>query len=272
MIGIMHSAEPYGHLLVSGRPPTDTQLAALARCPQDQIPSLLDELGSVGVFSRTRTGVIYSRRMTRAERKSKDGRTAQKTGAKVPGSRRSQAVDKSIEKSTTYGVVDRVVDQPPSPQKPDKKEGSVSSLRSDTAAGPLDLKREVWDRGKRFLMRYGKTKEEAGALIGGWRKRLQSDGVMMDVLSKAEAGVPAGDVVAYIEAIMARSGGTAMSSSAPERSAEDQTLIWRAILTVWKRNGCRPQDWPEGHSVPPGEPGCQVPEHLLREFNVPVAA
>lgn len=76
-MAIMHRADPYGHLLVNGQAPTDTQLAVLVGAPPDQIPELLGELATAGVFSRTRSGVIYSRRMTRDEKKA---RTARKNG------------------------------------------------------------------------------------------------------------------------------------------------------------------------------------------------
>jgi hypothetical protein len=69
MLALMHEADPYGHLLINGRPPTDTQLAIQAGAPEAQIPALLVELESAGVFSKTRTGVVYSRRMTRDEKK-----------------------------------------------------------------------------------------------------------------------------------------------------------------------------------------------------------
>lgn len=77
ILGLMHEAEPYGHLLVRGSPPTDAQLAMLAGAAPDQIPELLGELESAGVFSRTRQGVIYSRRMTKDEKKR---RVARKNG------------------------------------------------------------------------------------------------------------------------------------------------------------------------------------------------
>lgn len=60
MIALMHEATPYGHLLVSSRLPTDTQLAALVGTSSEQITEALGELESAGVFSRTREGVIYS--------------------------------------------------------------------------------------------------------------------------------------------------------------------------------------------------------------------
>ncbi len=77
IICLMHESEPYGHLLVSGLPPTNTQLAVLVGTPPDQLSDLLGELEQVGVFSRTRKGVIYSRKMTRDNKKSV---TARKNG------------------------------------------------------------------------------------------------------------------------------------------------------------------------------------------------
>ena len=78
-IAIMHRAQPYGHLLINGRPVTDAQLAVSVGAPPEQIPALVRELSSAGVFSRTRKGVIYSRRMTRDEKKAQ---TARKNGQK----------------------------------------------------------------------------------------------------------------------------------------------------------------------------------------------
>lgn len=80
MIALMHEAVPYGHLIVSGQSPTDTQLAVLAGTPSDQIPGLICELESAGVFSRTKEGVIFSRKMTRAAKKSAIARKNGKNG------------------------------------------------------------------------------------------------------------------------------------------------------------------------------------------------
>jgi len=63
MLCLMHEAEPRGHLLLNGRPMTDAQLAALAGVPVTTAQELLGELETAGTFSRTRAGVIYSRRM-----------------------------------------------------------------------------------------------------------------------------------------------------------------------------------------------------------------
>jgi hypothetical protein len=74
---LMHEAEPYGHLIVNGHTVTETMLANLTGAGREQVTELLGELESAGVFSRTRKGVIYSRRMTRDDKKT---RTASKNG------------------------------------------------------------------------------------------------------------------------------------------------------------------------------------------------
>ncbi|MCA3268483.1 MAG: hypothetical protein ING19_20760 [Azospirillum sp.] len=65
LMTLMHEAEPYGHLLVSGKSPTARQLSGLLGGGLKEIEALLAELEEAGVFSKTDEGVIYSRRMTR---------------------------------------------------------------------------------------------------------------------------------------------------------------------------------------------------------------
>lgn len=79
MLCLMHEAIPYGHLLIEGKAPNDTQLAMLAGIPLDQVTNLLGELESAGVFSRSSKGVIYSRRLVRDEKRV---RNSQKNGQK----------------------------------------------------------------------------------------------------------------------------------------------------------------------------------------------
>lgn len=63
---------PYGHLSVEGRPlsPKDLQRLLSGQNGTEEIASLLDELVSLGVASRTAKGVIYSRRMVRDRHRS----------------------------------------------------------------------------------------------------------------------------------------------------------------------------------------------------------
>lgn len=127
---IMHRADPYGHLVVNGRPVTDVQLAVLAGTLPDRVPALVAELETAGVFSRNRAGTIYSRRMTRDEKRRKDGEVAKITGSTVPGSRRHQPTEKVSDNPTTIKVETKVAKQPPPDPEArshipkEKKEGS----------------------------------------------------------------------------------------------------------------------------------------------------
>lgn len=84
MLCVMHSAKPYGHLVVNGHPVTDTQLASLSGLPLDQVTALKVELENAGVFSRNTKGVIYSRRMTRDASKAAKCSAAGKSGGGNP--------------------------------------------------------------------------------------------------------------------------------------------------------------------------------------------
>lgn len=65
MIGLMHEADPYGHLIVGGVAPSTKQLAMILGDTERETVRLLKELETAGVFSRTDDGTIFSRRMIR---------------------------------------------------------------------------------------------------------------------------------------------------------------------------------------------------------------
>lgn len=74
LIAVAHEATPYGHVLVNGNAPDIAALARMVGVSESEMLSLVDELDRNGVFSRTRSGVIYSRRMIRDAKKSAEGR------------------------------------------------------------------------------------------------------------------------------------------------------------------------------------------------------
>lgn len=81
MLGIMHEADTYGHLLINGSAPTAKQIAALVSATPGQVEALLAELKAAGVPSFTAEGVIYSRRMVRdRERQERDKANGKKGG------------------------------------------------------------------------------------------------------------------------------------------------------------------------------------------------
>lgn len=71
MLGLMHEAEPYGHLVSAGRAMDYRTLSRLVGVDVGEVKRAVKELEDRGVFSRTDDGVIYSRRMIRDEQKRK---------------------------------------------------------------------------------------------------------------------------------------------------------------------------------------------------------
>lgn len=67
MLCIAHECEPYGHLSVNGNPMQAAQLARLVGLSARECSALLEELEGAGVFSRTDTQEIFSRRMVSDE-------------------------------------------------------------------------------------------------------------------------------------------------------------------------------------------------------------
>lgn len=63
MLCLMAKATPKGELRVGGEPCTVAELAAFVGKSEETVAPLLDELGRRGVFSTTRAGVIFNRRL-----------------------------------------------------------------------------------------------------------------------------------------------------------------------------------------------------------------
>lgn len=74
ILGLMHESEPYGSLLPAGSSPSAATIAMLIGRPESEVAPAIAELASAGVFSRTSSGVIISRRMVRDEQRRYDGR------------------------------------------------------------------------------------------------------------------------------------------------------------------------------------------------------
>lgn len=80
MLCVAAEADPTGYVTVNGRPLGVTDIARLAGVTETECESLLSELDRNGVFSRTRNGVIYSRRMVRDMKTAKKNRENGKKG------------------------------------------------------------------------------------------------------------------------------------------------------------------------------------------------
>jgi len=136
----MHFAQPYGHLVVNGNPVTETQLGLLTGTPQDQISALLAELENSGVLSKTRAGVIYSRRMTRDAKKAADAKKNGRLGG-----------NPNLTKSEGVNPPDNIPLAPkgqrPESRKKDSQEilgGLASSLQGRSSTWTPEQKKAAW--------------------------------------------------------------------------------------------------------------------------------
>jgi hypothetical protein len=73
---LAHDAEPYGHILIAGRQPSISDIAAIAGTTPGEAKALLTELKNAAVFSRTEGGIIFSRRMVKDAAASEKGKNA----------------------------------------------------------------------------------------------------------------------------------------------------------------------------------------------------
>jgi hypothetical protein len=80
MLCIMHQADPYGHLLINGKPVLPRQLAKLAGISDAECMKFILELESAGVYSRADDKTVYSRRMVRDKAKAEQAKLWGKGG------------------------------------------------------------------------------------------------------------------------------------------------------------------------------------------------
>lgn len=80
MLCVCARHEPKGYLAINGNPLAVDAIARLAGVAETEAETLMAELERNGVFSRNRSGCIYSRRMVRDEKRSQEGRKHKKRG------------------------------------------------------------------------------------------------------------------------------------------------------------------------------------------------
>lgn len=80
MLAIMSSEEPIGYLTDGGQPMSDIQLSRLVGSTPAEVRTLLDELDRLHIFSRTKGGLLYCRRIVRDEINARKNRDNGKKG------------------------------------------------------------------------------------------------------------------------------------------------------------------------------------------------
>lgn len=106
MLCVMHEGAPYGHLTIGGKPIEDGDLSRLVGSTVEEVQALLVELRTAGVFRQTRTGVIFSKRLTDDHKRSIEGRKAKVEALEKQGKKRAPS---------------RVPASPPTTQKPEAR-------------------------------------------------------------------------------------------------------------------------------------------------------
>jgi hypothetical protein len=171
MIGLMHEAEPYGHLVLAGRAMDYSTLSRVIGVDQGIVKGAVKELESLGVFDRTSGGVIVSRRMVRDEIRRK---ALRENGSKGGNPR-------LLNQEDSGSLDNQRSNQRDKPQKPEAR-GSVSN---DTGEPP-DIPKMIFDLGIGLLVAAGHKDREARSILGKWRRDF-GDSAVLSALMDCQA-------------------------------------------------------------------------------------
>lgn len=166
--------DPKGQLSLNGKPLDVTHIARLAGVTETEAATLMNELDRNGVFSRNRTGCIYSRRMVRDEKLSQEGRKHKKRGILEANENKGENVEPS-----------RGPLRHPSPHIPYAR---VQKEKRDTDVSqkPPDLFDEFWSAypqkvgkvaARRNFDRAVKAGADPGDIIAGAKRYAASENV-----------------------------------------------------------------------------------------------
>jgi hypothetical protein len=142
MLCIAAAHDPIGYVSVAGTALTDDDIARMSAGSPDEVPTLLSELERNGVFSRTRNGTIYSRRMVGDAKKAS---TARKNGRKGGNPTLSKQTSNSASDNGHFKPPDKP--HIPSSSNPEKKKKGASALGANPLfeALPDWIPRSAWD-------------------------------------------------------------------------------------------------------------------------------
>jgi hypothetical protein len=256
MLAIMHEATPRGFLLVSGKAPTDAQLAVLAGAPLEQVTEAIGELEATGVFSRTREGVIYSRRMTRDAKKAA---TARKNGKNGGNPRlRKETGNPPLDNPSVKGGV--------KPQKPDARESSVpigTGADAPGPASPLSSSQAVWQSYPHKLAAIsGKPEAKVRTWMGKVLKEHSPEA--FSIAAEAALRIGTGDPFAYIVKALQNIGTRSAPRPGPAPKAHADETHWRWMLERYRESGF----WTFRAYPSPESPECPCPAEILAEFGI----
>jgi hypothetical protein len=173
---LMHDSERYGYLSQNGLPIPHDHLARRCGSSPDEFNALLLELESAGVPSRTKDGIIYSRRMTRdAEDRAKNADRQRRHYERTKGEPNGKPNTEPNGNLTTTS------------HKPNSTSSSSSSNipygRKDSANGSNPKSENViWDIGLKALISAGAKESAARSFLGGQIKKFGAQEVAIVVV------------------------------------------------------------------------------------------
>lgn len=106
-IATQNKGRDHGFILVGGRNLSVTDLARIARCDPKDVEPLLAELETNHVFNRDKRGVIYCRRLVRAEKNRRNGGLAV-SDKTLKNLKNQNSLDKHPEPNSAISEVDKV--------------------------------------------------------------------------------------------------------------------------------------------------------------------
>jgi hypothetical protein len=273
LLCIAARANPVGYLVIDGRPCTDDDIARLAGEPVDTVRALLDELERNCVFSRTRKGIIYNRRMTRDAKRSAANRENGQKGGAVTAEKQKDFFRSS--RRHTERPPKQTTERPPkasySPTSPDSPITTQSPPPSSPSAqrvvvGFVETRKKLYpnEDGSRLDV-VALSAEAQDYLDSGASEQLCSDVIDRTMQQFAKQGRPAPRTLRFCHCsirdavAVARRGGSGAGSS--PQVIEIDLARDRAVLASFIKN----RVWRRGIGPSPLEPGCRLSPQVLDE-------
>lgn len=179
---IAHECEPYGHLMVNGKPMTPAQIGRQVGLSLKECEALLAELMDAGVIRRTEQGAYFSKRMVQDEATRNARAAGGKSGAEH-GSKGASHGKKGGRPPQTKGGSETPLppkeDTPlegvpkPPPSSSSSSSSSISSVTDVTDGSPskpqkiTDPKEIIFGYGVTMLVNAGTADKQARTFLGG---------------------------------------------------------------------------------------------------------
>lgn len=200
MMCIAHECEPYGHLVVNGKPMTTAQIGRLVGISEKECTKLLAELFEAGVPSKSDMGVIFSRRMVADEeirnKRAAGGHAGAEHGKKGAshGGKGGRPTKQETHQETPLSTEARGVIEPPIKPPPSSSSSSSGNASEANASGGkppkvTDPDEIIFGYGVPLLTNAGTAEKQARSFLGGLRKA-HGDTALIDKLRDCAKAKP----------------------------------------------------------------------------------